>query len=258
MFSWYIFFQRELFVIRDEKDEMQIPQFKECPFGESVDVLDFPVGDVFCKAVAVKERSNVVPGEWIPLRACFGRLSSRHYANASKALEMLDWNSQTLYCGHCGSLQLKKTSISKYCPQCQVETGPKLSPAVIAVIYRGDEILLVKSKTFIRDFYVLISGFVELGESFEESLRREVAEETGIELKNIRYFGSQAWPFPRNIMVGFLAEYAGGELRFQEEEISCGGWFRYDNLPKIPDKASISRRWIDAWVREREVANSCR
>ena len=252
MYYWYVFNNRELLVLKTAGGDYEVPCTEECPVpGESA-VLDVPVGDMICKAVMLKDKADITCGEWIPARRSLDVLSANHASNAFKALEMLDWNSQTLYCGHCGTRQVLKTKISKYCPQCEVETWAKLSPAVIAVICREDEILLVKSKTVRRDCYVLISGFVELGESLEECLHREVKEETGLKIKNIRYFGSQAWPFPRNVMVGYIAEYDSGELCFQEEEIESGGWFRYDALPQIPDRISISRQLIDAWVCERE------
>ncbi len=253
MCFWYIFHNRDLFVLpEDDCKHFSVPYNENCPVDHVVDTLDVPSldGDVY-KAVSVSSQGD--KGTWISLRQCYGLLSPQHFARATKAKEMLDWNSQTLYCGHCGTRQELRTPISKYCPTCGLETWAKLSPAVIAVISKGDEILLVKSKTVKRDCYVLISGFVELGENFEECLRREVREETGLKIKNIRYFASQAWPYPRNIMVGFFAEYDSGELKFQEEEIESGGWFRYDALPAIPDKMSISRQLIDTWVDSRKA-----
>ena len=108
--------------------------------------------------------------------------------------------------------------------------------------------LLVQSNTFKRDYYGLVAGFVELGESLEECVCREVKEETQLEIKNLRYFSSQTWPYPRNIMAGFFAEYAGGELCLQREELNKGGWFHRDNMPPIPEKLSIARKLIDAWL----------
>ena len=189
--------------------------------------------------------------ELIPLRATYALLPLHVYRLAEKARELLDWNRETLHCGHCGALQEFRSPISKFCPQCKTETWPKLSPACIVLIERGEELLLVQSRDFKREFFGLVAGFVETGESLEECVRREVKEETQIEIKNIRYFGSQPWPFPRNLMIGFWAEYAGGELSLQDAELRKGGWFHRDALPAIPERPSIARQMIDAWLKDK-------
>ncbi len=125
-----------------------------------------------------------------------------------------------------------------------------MATAVICLVQKGDEVLLVHAKNFRRDYYGLVAGFVETGETLEEAVEREVLEETGIRIRNIRYFGSQPWPYPCGLMVGFTAEYAEGALHLQRSELSKGGWYRHDALPEIPGKMSIARKLIDAW-RER-------
>ena len=108
--------------------------------------------------------------------------------------------------------------------------------------------LLVQSKSFKSDYYGLVAGFVETGESLEEAVYREVREETGLEIRNLRYFGSQPWPYPRGLMVGFTADYLSGELHLQSTELNKGGWFNRQSLPAIPEKLSMARMLIDDWL----------
>lgn len=107
------------------------------------------------------------------------------------------------------------------------------------------------AKNYKTNFYGLVAGFVETGETLEQALRREVMEETQLEVKNISYFGSQPWPYPCGLMVGFTAEYASGDIHLQKSELSRGAWFRYDNLPVIPEKLSIARKLIDYWLEQK-------
>ena len=120
------------------------------------------------------------------------------------------------------------------------------SAAIIVAITRGHEILLVQSKKFRGNYFGLVAGFVETGETLEECVHREVMEETGITIKKLKYFSSQAWPYPFNIMIGFTAEYAHGDLQLQRSELNEGGWYKLNNLPEIPGKVSLARQLIDA------------
>ena len=188
--------------------------------------------------------------EMSPLRASYYKLPSELYLKAGKCAELLYWNRNTRYCGVCGGPMHLETAISKRCEICGKEIWPQLATAVIVLIRRGDEVLLVRARNFRTDFYGLVAGFVETGETLEEAVAREAFEETGIRIKNIRYFASQPWPYPCGLMVGFNAEYESGELHLQLSELSKGGWFRRDNLPTIPEKLSIARRLLDAWLAE--------
>ena len=140
------------------------------------------------------------------------------------------------------------TDISKRCTSCGKEVWPALATAVIVLIHKGNEVLLVHARNFKGDFHGLVAGFVETGETLEEAVRREVMEETGISIKNLRYFGSQPWPYPSGLMVGFNADYAGGDIRLQREELSAGAWFSKNNLPRLPERMSIARMMLDDWL----------
>ena len=144
------------------------------------------------------------------------------------------------------------TDISKRCPNCGKTVWPMLATAIIVLINRGDDLLLVHAKNFKTDFYGCIAGFVETGESLEEAVKREVMEETSLTIKNLRYFKSQPWPYPCGLMVGFFAEYESGELKLQESELSRGNWFNKNSLPTIPEKLSLARMLIDKWMEEHE------
>ena len=140
------------------------------------------------------------------------------------------------------------TDISKRCTNCGKEVWPQLATAIIVLVSRGDEVLLVHARNFASDFSGLVPGFVETGETLEQAVHREVREETGVTITNLRYFGSQPWPYPCGLMVGFTADYVSGDIHLQRSELSRGGWFRRDHLPTIPEKLSIARMILDHWI----------
>jgi NAD+ diphosphatase len=140
---------------------------------------------------------------------------------------------------------------AKVCTACGWVVFPRMSPAVIVAVTRGERILLARSPRFPEKFYSVLAGFVEPGESLEECVQREVKEEVGLELKHIRYVGSQPWPFPNSLMIGFTADYAGGEMTIDGLEIVEADWFRADDLPRIPPRPTIARQLIDGFVETR-------
>lgn len=192
----------------------------------------------------------------IGLRESWNVLPRHFYNAAGKASELLYWDSNTRYCGVCGGPMKRETIISKRCSHCGKEVWPQVSPAIIVRIRKGDDILLVHAKNFRRsEMYGLVAGFVETGETLEDCVVREVEEEVGLKITNIRYFGSQAWPYPSGIMIGFTADYVSGNVHLQEEELSSARWFNRNHLPPIPDKMSIARKLIDDYLAERETNN---
>lgn len=203
-----------------------------------------------CYATSIDEPIIDTNWEMMGLRESFYHLPSKFYNMAGKAYEILNWDMKTLYCGKCGSPMIFHTNISKRCSKCGNEIWPILSPAIIVAITRneGEEILLVQSKNFKKDYLGLVAGFVETGETLEQCVHREVMEETGLSIKNLHYFASQVWPYPNSLMVGFTAEYASGTLHLQFEELKKGGWYNRKNLPPIPGKVSIARQLIDNWL----------
>lgn len=187
--------------------------------------------------------------EMCGLRQSYYKLSENLYLTAGKCEELLYWDQNTKFCGVCGGHTKMHTAISKRCEECGKEVWPQLSTAVIVLIHRGaDEVLLVHAKNFKGRFFGLVAGFVETGETLEQAVHREVREETGLEITNLRYFGSQPWPYPCGLMVGFHADYVSGDIKLQRSELAAGAWFKKDNLPEIPEKLSIARRLIDDWL----------
>jgi NAD+ diphosphatase len=209
-----------------------------------------------CRAFAITTKKDEVldsslftlHSSFIPLRASYDVLPLSHYLMAGKARELVHFDDTVRFCSVCGSPMQWNTNISKVCTACQREVWPSIATAIIVLITRGDEILLVRARNFRRSYYGLVAGFLETGETLEECVRREVKEETNLEVKNICYFGNQPWPYPSGQMIGFTAEYAGGELCVQDEELTAAAFFRYDCLPEIPHKLSMARMLIDAWL----------
>jgi len=165
-----------------------------------------------------------------------------------RAAELEYFEESHQFCGFCGAPMEPAAENSRICTQCGKQIWPRIQPAVITLVRKGEEFLLVHAYTLRPGIFGLVAGFVEVSENLEEAVQRELMEETGIKVKNIKYFGSQSWPFPTNLMIGFTADYESGEIRLQEEEIADGGWFSKDNLPHIPSKDSIARQLIDNFL----------
>jgi NAD+ diphosphatase len=166
------------------------------------------------------------------------------------ASQFINWSRNHRFCGKCGKLtEDKKDERAKICNDCGQIYFPRLSPAIIVAVTKDDRLLMASSPRFPSKFYSVLAGFVEPGETLEECVKREVREEVGIEVKNIKYFGSQPWPFPDSLMVGFTAEYENGEINIDENEISHAAWFAIDEIPRIPPSISIARKLVD-WFLE--------
>jgi len=187
--------------------------------------------------------------EMCPLRQSYYKLTETLYLKAGKCAELLYWDRNTKFCGVCGGQMKFHTDISKRCEMCGKEVWPQLATAIIVLIRKGkDQVLLARGRNFKSEFYGLIAGFVETGETLEQAVEREVMEETGLRINNIRYFDSQPWPYPSGLMVGFTADYESGEIHVQREELKKCAWFHRDHLPTLPEKLSIARRLIDYWI----------
>lgn len=202
---------------------------------------------------AVLLRSDAVLPEGYerqPIRSVFALGNEAETHRLARAKAILSWRSATRFCPRCGhALEEHPTLVARTCPACGHLLFPRIEPCIIVVVKRGEDILLARHVQRNQDIYACIAGFMEAGETAEQTVEREVWEETGIRVKNIRYFGSQSWPFPAQLMIGFLADYAGGELRLQDDEIADARWFSPSDLPPCPRPGSIAYRLIEAATR---------
>ncbi|MDX2481383.1 MAG: NAD(+) diphosphatase [Desulfuromusa sp.] len=181
-----------------------------------------------------------------PLRATEPKLSIEILSLAGIGQMILHWEQSSRHCGHCGEKTIRlPNEWGKECQACNSHHYPRIHPCVIGLVIKGDEILLARKAEWADGRYSLVAGFVEFGECLEEAMARETAEETNIQIKNIRYLGSQSWPFPSQLMCGFVADYAGGEIELCDKELADAKWCKLDQLPNLPPKRSIARHLID-------------
>ena len=221
------------------------------PLRAAADALAHDLGELDgrpCVAYATDEAPDANRCVALTLREAYLRLERRFYDKAGLGAQLLHWDATTRYCGRCGGRAERRGPILKCCTVCGAEIYTHIAPAVIVLVRRGDEALLVRSHNFKGSHHGLVAGFLEPGETLEECVAREVREETALEIGNLRYFGSQPWPYPCGVMIGFTADYVAGEIRIQEEELASAAWFHRDALPELPMKLSLARRLLDAWL----------
>jgi NAD+ diphosphatase len=209
------------------------------------------LGDNAC-VISVKVK-NLAGYQWLGLRNLLEQLSEDEFQAAGRALQVLRWHFDHQFCGRCGKPTVQHSQdFAKSCGDCKIDFYPRLSPCIITLVTRGDECLLAWHTRSREEKYSCLAGFIEVGESPEQTLEREVMEEVGLSVNNIRYVASQPWPFPGQLMLGYFADYAGGDIFVDQQEIMAAYWYRYDQLPKIPPVTTISGRLINTFVQERQ------
>lgn len=191
------------------------------------------------------------PGyEFDNLRSLLGQVEEAVFNLVGKAVQIVAWHRDHRFCGQCGKPTVtSEIERSRSCPDCRIPFYPRVSPSIIVLVTRGEELLLARNARARGNFYSTLAGFVEPGESIEEAVHREIKEEVGINVHNLKYYGSQAWPFPNSLMLGFHAEYLSGEFVLQAEEIAEAKWFHHRELPHRPSNVSISGRLIEDYIR---------
>lgn len=211
------------------------------------------LGELPCYAAALTG-GNTPPEEFAlrPLRSLFTRLDEGLFWAAGRANQLIHWAQTHNYCGACGSrTEDKADEMAKICTQCGLINYPRVTPAIIVAVMKGKQILLARNSQARLPFYSVLAGFVEPSETLEECVCREIREEVGITVENIRYFGSQPWPFPNSLMIGFTAEYAAGKIQIDSNELSEAGWFDKDSLPPVPPPLSIAGQLIEWFLKNR-------
>jgi len=239
-----------------EKPEIYL-QDGQIPAIRTADTIEYlgHRGSVPCYAAELPDVSLLPEGMAISgVRDLHGRIPDEDLAIAAYAVRLITSAMANRMCGRCGTKTVPVlTERAKKCPSCGLVIYPRISPAIIVLITRGDEVLLARSPRFPAGMHSVIAGFVEPGETLEHAVHREIKEEVGITVKNLRYFASEPWPFPDSLMIAFEAEYAAGEITIDNNEIVSAGWFSRDNLPQLPSPMSISRALIDRWAGRRDL-----
>ncbi len=254
---WFIFCGNKMLVKVEKDKAVSIPFTKT---AEELNILPVrkqylgTLHDSPCFSVEVSSDTGICNGLLFQdLYTLYEVLAEDIFLLAGKAIQIVRWDQEHQYCSRCGSpTETMQNERAKICPKCGFFCFPRLSPAVITAVFKGDKILLAHNGNFQDNRYSLIAGFVEPGETLEECVQREIREEVGVEVKNIKYFGSQPWPFPNSLMIGFAAEYDKGEITADGVEITDAGWYDVNNLPQLPGKISIARQIIDWYINWRQ------
>ena len=252
--AWWFIYQNDAMLVKPGAGGPEVPCLKgldDLGLAPEISLYLGQMGPLPCFAAKVAANLPAPPGHvWEGQRALYAALPQSMVVAAGLARQLLEWEFNHRFCGACGApTGSRQNERAKECPACGHITYPRLSPAIIVSVTRGREILLARSPRFPKGRYSVLAGFVEPGETLEQAVAREVREETGLEVTNLKYFGSQPWPFPDSFMIAFTAQYAGGELCINHAELEDARWCTPENLPTIPTGETISRRLIDNFLK---------
>ncbi|MCS3199670.1 NAD(+) diphosphatase [Candidatus Bacteroides intestinigallinarum] len=249
---WFIFYKDQLLLEKKGDGKYAVPCGESSPIiiKEKTTVHNITTLEGRnCKAFSLSspfEESE----QWamIGLRASYDYLPLSHYQTAGKAHEILHWDRNSRFCSACGTPDGTERVYHETLSEMWSGGISFHIHSDSCISEKKDSLLLVHARNFKGTFNSLVAGFLETGETLEECVAREVKEETGLDVKNITYFGNQPWPYPSGLMVGFIADYAGGEITLQDEELSSGDFYTRDHLPELPRKLSLARKMIDWWI----------
>lgn len=251
-------FKEDKLMVKLEEEKYIIPSKKEVEDSDiKVRYLQClgAYNGLNCYCGEVKELIDEKNYDFVDLRTYSQQLTEEHFLVSAKARLLLDHNRANEKCGICGSPTIAKDEGEDraiYCTNCDNIVWPKTAPAIIVAVTKGDKLLLGHNRRYPKGRYSVLAGFVEMGETFEDCVRREVLEETGIKVHNIKYFGSQPWPFPNSMMIGFTAEYLSGEINVDNDEITHAKWFTKEEIPGLYRRSiSISTQLIEWFLKER-------
>jgi NAD+ diphosphatase len=253
--DWVLIFIEKKLLMRKSSEKLVIPKLNELEgmidFNEKFEYIGkYDDHDCYCKKLSDKliSDNNFTLIEIREITDLTG--DPGLFLLAGNANHVLHWYSMNLFCGCCGNKTIsKKEERSITCPNCGNTIYPRISPATITAVFNGDNILLAHNRNFKNDLHSLIAGFVEPGETLEQCVEREIYEEVGLKVKNIKYFSSQPWPFPDSLMFAFTAEYESGEIKVDDCEITHAAWYTADHLPEIPSMDSVAGKMI-RWYRD--------
>lgn len=237
-------------VLAPDEDTLVLPQHTQLAaagVGGGAHFLGL-LGERPCFAIDLADDAAEPAGmRFVGLRTLFFKVPDDLLALAARAFQIVDFDRSHRFCGRCGTATRSRGhERAKECPACGLVAYPRVSPAMMALVTRGKEMLLARAHRFAPGMYSALAGFVEPGETIEDCVRREVREEVGVEVSDITYFASQSWAFPHSLMIAYTATWSGGDIRLDDEEIAEARWFHVDDLPKLPMSVSIARRLIDA------------
>ena len=248
---WFVFLGHHLLVIEDD-GRARVPTGPIPPLATAEPLRRLAMGHWNgrpCLALELPETLAPPPGMACHgLRRLWGLLDETELGLAAQASQLLEWDRGNRFCGRCATPTTRRAhERARHCPRCGISHYPRHAPAVMVRITRGDEILLARSPRFAPGIYSVLAGFVDPGESIEQAAHREVLEEVGLTITRLRYLTSQSWPFPHSLMIGFAADWAGGEIVLEDPEIEAAGWYIRDELPSLPSPMSIARTLIEDW-----------
>jgi NAD+ diphosphatase len=257
---WFAFDASQLLLVANGSERPEIPRQRDgtaLPFPTAEARCIGTLNGSLCWAASTTAEAGDLPSglSLHGLRSLFGRLPEEVLAIAGRARQVLDFHRTHRYCGACATpTRTDDEERARRCPSCGVVAYPRIAPAMMVLVKRdaptGRELLLARGTRFPGTFYSALAGFIEPSESIEDCVHREALEEVGVRVRNLRYFGSECWPFPHSLMIAFVADYEAGDIVCQPGEIGDAQWFSLDRLPPLPLPISISRRMINHAIAE--------